>query len=83
VQACLGETGCPVCEQSWQANELLFGSGGFRFLRRLTGFRRARNIVRIRTKCPGGETHEMIDAVWPTLPCTVTCLAVRQFDAGL
>ena len=47
-----GETACPVYEQTRQATEFLFGSGVFRFRRRLTGFRSARNIVRIRTKCP-------------------------------
>jgi hypothetical protein len=56
------EAGCPVCEQTRQANELLSGSGVFRLRGRLTGFRRARNIVRIRTKYPGGDRHQIINA---------------------
>jgi hypothetical protein len=35
--------------------EFLFGSGIFRFQGCLTGFRRARRIIRIRTKSPGRE----------------------------
>jgi hypothetical protein len=49
------QTRCPVYVQGCRATEVLFGKAGFRFERRLTGFRRTRNIVRIRTKCPGGE----------------------------
>ena len=46
------ETVCPVYEQGCEATELLFGRGGFGGERRLTGFRGARKIIRIRTKCP-------------------------------
>jgi hypothetical protein len=49
------QTRCPVYEQRCRATEVLFGKAGFCFERRLTGFRRTRNIVRIRTKCPGDE----------------------------
>jgi hypothetical protein len=41
---------------------VLIGSGGFRFERRLTGFRGARNIVRIRTNTPGGDRPRFVDA---------------------
>jgi len=43
------QTCCPVCEQEGHATEVLFGKNGFRLIGRLTGFGRARNIVRIRT----------------------------------
>ena len=43
---------CPVYEQTGEANGLLFGSGLLRAQGRLTAFGRARNIIRIRTRCP-------------------------------
>jgi hypothetical protein len=55
--ACHDEAGCPVCEQTGEAIELLFGSGRFRAQRRLTAFGRARNIIRIRTRCPVTATR--------------------------
>jgi hypothetical protein len=42
---------CPFYEQGG----LLFGSGRFGFNGRLTGFRGARNIVRVRTKFPAAQ----------------------------
>jgi hypothetical protein len=59
VQTCkpavLRQTRCSVYEQRCGAVEVLFGNGDFRFDGRLTGFRGARNIVRIRTKCPAAN----------------------------
>ena len=40
---------CPLYEQGAEANEFLFGNGDFCRSGRLTGFRAARRIVRIRT----------------------------------
>jgi hypothetical protein len=50
--ACCGDFICPVYEQAGEAIELLFGSGLFVAEGRLTAFGRARNIIRIRTRCP-------------------------------
>jgi hypothetical protein len=44
-----GETGCPVYEQLAGQIAVLIGSGAFSVLRRLTGFREAGKIIRIRT----------------------------------
>jgi hypothetical protein len=55
------ETGCPVYKQRCEAIELLFGSGLFRFQRRLTGFGGARKIVRIRTNTHDVRCH-LLDA---------------------
>jgi hypothetical protein len=46
---------CPIYEQRGQAIEFLFGNGISRSKGSLTGFRSARNIVRIQTNLPGGE----------------------------
>jgi hypothetical protein len=43
---------CPIYEQPHEAIEFLCGSGVFWPRRCLTGFRQARKIVRIQTKCP-------------------------------
>jgi hypothetical protein len=48
---------CPVYGQTGEAIELLFGSGVFRFVGRLTVIRGARKIIRIRTKCPTAEDN--------------------------
>jgi hypothetical protein len=50
AESSCGETRCSVYEQAWRQNALLIGNGVFHFRGRLTGFGRARNIVRIRTK---------------------------------
>jgi hypothetical protein len=38
---------------------LLIGTGVFGFQQRLTVFREARNIVCIRTKCPGDDGYDI------------------------
>jgi hypothetical protein len=76
----LRQTCCPVYKQRYKATELLFGRGNFRGERRLTGFRGARKIIRIRTKCPAASNaHSLAGRLW----CEAPRLAIRQFDAGL
>jgi hypothetical protein len=64
-----------------EATELLFGTAPFRFERRLTGFRGARKIVRIRTKCPAADNTEFSSRAGHVTKHRY--LAVRPFDAGL
>jgi hypothetical protein len=54
----LRQTCCPVYEQRCEATGFLFGKGGFHRERRLTGFRGARKIIRIRTNAPAADNSE-------------------------
>jgi hypothetical protein len=58
-----------------RATEVLFSKGTFRLEGRLTGFRRARKIVRVRTKCPAAN-----DATFSTPP-TQGVATIATFDS--
>jgi hypothetical protein len=77
VQACPSQhqTCCPVYEQGCGSIEVLSGKGTFRLEGRLTGFRRARKIIRIRTKCPAAN-----DATFST-PLTQGIATIATFDS--
>jgi hypothetical protein len=58
-----------------RATEVSSGKGIFRLEGRLTGFRRARKIVRVRTKCPAAN-----DATF-SAPLTQGIATIATFDS--
>jgi hypothetical protein len=77
VQACPSQhqTCCPVYGQEYGTTEVLSGKGTFRLEGRLTGFRRARKIVRIRTNAPAAN-----DAIVST-PLPQGIATIATFDS--